>query len=251
MSVKYNFLVSALLIFAPDIDLNYVKMLRKILKKRAMYLLIAIAAYLVIGYLFHLVIFPENKPPVTTYFKQGQELYSKTEGFRQTVLKQENGHVFCSLIIEPFADGPLKHIHTGFDEYFQISNGELTVWVDGKIKKLYPGETLHVPKGTPHKPYNETADTIHMKSSIAFPEKFAFYLSQVYGIMDNTPAFGKSPKTALQMAMISTAGFDSYVAEGPPVVVQKLMAFLITPLARLLGYKSYYKEYDTHINEKQ
>jgi len=38
-----------------------------------MYVLLALGAYLVIGYLLHLVIFPEKKPDVKTYFKPGPE----------------------------------------------------------------------------------------------------------------------------------------------------------------------------------
>ena len=219
-------------------------MAKKILKKTAMFLLFTLAGYLAIGYLFHLVIFPEKKPAISTYFKPGQQFYSKAEGVRQTVLKQENGNVFCSAEIEPFAGGPPKHIHTDFDEYFQVKNGELSVWIDGKVVKLHPGDSLFVPRGTPHKPFNETAETIYVKGEIAFPEKFAFYLSQVYGLMDNDPSFGKSPATALQMSMLSTAGFDSYLVDGPPVFIQKLTNFLLVPATRLIGYKSYYKEYD-------
>lgn len=213
------------------------------MKKTAMYILIAVASYLVVGYLFHLGVFPEKKPPISTYFKPGNVFYSKAEGFRQTVVKQENEHVYCSLDVEPFAKGPLKHIHTQFDESFQISNGELSVWVDDKVIKIRPGDTLFVPRGTPHKPFNETADTIHLKGSIAFPEKFAYHLLQVYGVMDNIPGFGESPATILQMSLFWSSGFDSYIAEGPPVFVQKAIGFLLTPISRLLGYKSFYKEY--------
>jgi mannose-6-phosphate isomerase-like protein (cupin superfamily) len=225
-------------------------MLKKIIKKTTMYIAIAITTYLAIGYLFHLVIFPEKKPAVSTYFKPGQQFYSKSEGFLQTVVKQENGNVFCSLEIEPFASGPPKHIHTGFDEFFEVSNGELTVWVNGEIKKIQPGEKLLIPKGTPHKPYNETSDTIFAKGSISFPEKFAYCLQQVYGVVDNTPGFEKSPKAILQMTMFSQAGFDSYAVDGPPVFVQRLTSFLLTPLARLCGYKSYYKKYDVQVTNK-
>ncbi len=219
-------------------------MFKRIIKKTAMYFLIAIGAYLAIGYLCHLVIFPEKKPVVSTYFKPGQEFYSKAEGFRQKVWKQENEHVYCTLVVDPFAGGPPRHIHTGFDEFFAITNGELSVWVDGKIIKLHPGDTLFVPRGTPHKPFNETADTIRLKGFIAFPEKFAYHLPHVYGIMDNTPGFEQSPKTLLQMSLFASEGFDSYSADGPPVFVQKTMSFLLTPLTRILGYKSFYEEYD-------
>ncbi len=219
-------------------------MLRSKIKTISLFLLAVLVAYLVIGYLFHLLIFPEKKPAVTSYFKAGQEFYSKSEGFKQTVHEQKEGKVFCSLQIDPFADGPPKHVHSDFDEFFEIENGELTVWLDGKIIKIKPGEILRVPKGTPHKPYNETADTIRVKGEIAFPEKFAYHLPQVYGLMDNSAWFAKSPRTLLQMALFTSEGFDSYVADGPPVFMQKLMSFVCTPLARLMGYRSFYEEYD-------
>lgn len=224
--------------------------MKKIIKKTALYLAILIAAYLCIGYLLHLVIFPEIKPAVSSYFKPGQQFYSKSEGFLQTVEKQDNGNVFCSLEIEPFAGGPPKHIHTGFDEFFEVSNGELTIWVNGEVKKIHSGEKLFIPKGTPHKPYNETADTIHANGSISFPEKFAYNLKQVYGVVDNTPGFEKSPKAILQMSLFAQAGFDSYAVDGPPLFVQKATSFLLAPLARMCGYKSYYKEYDVQIARK-
>ncbi len=206
-------------------------------------LLLFFAAYLLLGNLLHRVVFPEPKPDVSTHFRAGQEFYSQTEGFRQTVLKQENGFVHVHLTVDPFAGGPPKHIHDTFDETFAIENGELTVWVDGEIKKLRPGQVLHIPKGTPHQPYNETADTIRLKGSFPFPENFAFYLPQVYGYMDSHPDFARSPKTVLQMSLFQSAGFDSYIADGPPMAVQKALGFVVSPLARLLGFKSYYPEY--------
>jgi hypothetical protein len=164
------------------------------------------------------------------------------------VVKQENGRVYCSLEIEPYAPGPPKHIHAGFDEYFAIENGELSVWMDGEVIKLRPGETLHVPKGTPHRPFNETPETIRLKGTMAFPEAFAFSLVQVYGLMDHHPDFGKLPRTLLMLAPIQQGGgFDSYLVEGPPVFVQRFTAFFLTPVARLLGYRSYYEVFDVGV----
>ena len=219
-------------------------MRKNLLKRIALYTLVFFSAYLVVGHLCHRVIFPEKKPEVSTYFQPGQQFYSKSEGFRQIVSKQENGHVHGTLVVEPFAPGPPKHIHSDFDETFQIENGELSVWIDGVVKKLKPGEVLHIPKGTPHQPFNETADTIRLKGTFAFPEKFAYALPHVYGVMDSDPDFVKSPAVLFQMALFQDAGFDSYLAEGPPVFIQKTMGFIVTPIARLAGYKSYYEEYD-------
>ncbi|AFN74139.1 hypothetical protein MROS_0898 [Melioribacter roseus P3M-2] len=212
--------------------------------KGLIYTTILIACYLIVGYILHLAIFPEDKPEVSSYFKPGHVFESQAEGFRQTVARQENGLVYCYLEIKPYAPGPPKHIHTNFDETFEIENGELSIWIDGKIKKIKPGETVRIPKGTPHKPFNETSDTIRVKGAFPFPEGFAFGLVQIYGLMDDDPDFGKFPHTMLMVAPLYQSDFDSYLAEGPPVFIQKLTSFILTPIARLMGYKSYYKKYD-------
>jgi mannose-6-phosphate isomerase-like protein (cupin superfamily) len=213
------------------------------IKRMAIYLTITIAAYLAIGYLFHLIIFPEDKPEVSEYFRPEDRFFSKAEGIKQYVEKQENGYVYCFTEIEPLAEGPPPHIHSTFDEVFEVVNGRLTVWVDGEIKEIGPGEKLTVPKGTPHKPYNQTTETIRTKGTIAFPEKFAYHLPQVYGILEENPEFAYPPGMLLQMALFNTSGFDSYIADGPPVALQKIIGFVVTPLARLLGYRSYYSKY--------
>lgn len=217
------------------------KKLKKILKAALIILLL----YLGIGYLLHLVIFPEYKPDVSNYFKPGDEFYSKKEGLRQTVLKQENGKVYCKIEIEPHAEGPPKHIHAEFDEVFIGGNHPLNMLVGNDDKILNPGEEIVIPKGTPHKPYNKSDSTVTliMTDNKAFPETFAVYLSQVYGYMDESEDNMKPPKIIFQMAMFNQY-FDSYLAEGPPVVIQKSMNFLIVPAARLMGYKSYYKKYE-------
>ncbi len=224
-------------------------MFKKKLKKTAMYFLIVLAAYLAIGYLLHLVIFPEKKPEISNYFKPGDVFYSTQEKVSQTVVKQENGYVYCASEIQPYAPGPPVHIHTTFDEVFEVTNGELSILVNGEVKKIRPGQSLHIPKGTPHKPFNETADTIRTKDLIAFPEEFAFYLVQVYGLLAHDPKFGKSIGTMFQMTMLNSAGFDSYL-DKPPVILQKLTGFLLTPAIRLFGYKSYQKAYDVNVRKQ-
>jgi hypothetical protein len=54
------------------------------------------------------------------------------------------------------------------------------------------------------------------------------------------------PAMLFMMAPIQQSGFDSYLADGPPVIVQKIFSFLLTPISRLMGYRSYYEEYDIH-----
>ena len=74
------------------------------------------------------------------------------------------------------------------------------------------------------------------------PAQFVVYLSQIYGYMDEDEKNARPPRMIFQMAL-SNQYFDSYLGEGPPVWLQKMLNFLIIPLARLMGYKSFYEKF--------
>jgi hypothetical protein len=52
-----------------------------------------------------------------------------------------------------------------------------------------------------------------------------------------------TPKTIFQIALFQEQGFDSYIADAPPVFIQKMMRFVINPLARPFGLRSYDEKY--------
>ncbi len=46
--------------------------------------------------------------------------------------------------------GPPRHIHHDADEVFVLLTGDLEFWLDGVRSTHGPGETVFVPRGTPH-----------------------------------------------------------------------------------------------------
>lgn len=55
------------------------------------------------------------------------------------------------------AKPPPPHLHPAQDERFAIHEGELTVEVDGQTRTLRAGDTLDVPRDTPHRMWNSGA----------------------------------------------------------------------------------------------
>jgi mannose-6-phosphate isomerase-like protein (cupin superfamily) len=204
-----------------------------------------LAAYLLVGALLDRVIFPEGEPGAEYYPPEGHTFVSRTEGFRQTIAKRENGLTWLELVLEPNAAGPPEHIHTGFAEKFIVAEGTLSLMVNGEKKTLRPGETLMVPPGTPHKPFNESNAPAVVKGPFdpeyALPDQFTVFLTQAYGFFDESEANSRPPKALLQMSRFSPK-YDSWLA-GPPVFLQKALYFVIGPTARLLGYRTYYEKY--------
>ena len=215
------------------------------MKKLLLGILGFVLAYILIGALLDRVIFPEAEPGSDYYPRVGQVFVSKTEGFRQTILKRENGFVWTELVLEPFAPGPPEHIHTSLPENFFVAEGTLSLLVNGEKKLLRPGESLLVGPGTPHKPFNETDSRVVVRTPLtpecALPERFTVFLTQAYGFFDESESNSQPPKVLLQMSRFSP-NYELWLAS-PPVPLQKAFFFVIGPTARLLGYRTYYEKY--------
>jgi hypothetical protein len=70
---------------------------------------------------------------------------------------------------------------------------------------------------------------------------FPKLLAQVHGFLTEKA----TPRTEWEwfmQAMLYSAYYGTYLAQ-PPVTVQKLLSFLVSPTARLLGYRSWYPAY--------
>jgi quercetin dioxygenase-like cupin family protein len=215
------------------------------MKKLLLGILGFLAAYVLIGALVDRVIFPEAEPAAEYYPPEGYVFVSKSEGFRQKILKRENGLFWLELVLEPHAAGPPEHIHTTFPENFIVAEGTLSLIVNGEKKRLRAGESFLVPPDTPHKPFNETDSPVVVKGPLTpeygIPERFSIFLTQAYGFFDEAESNNRPPKALLQMSRFSPK-YDSWLA-GPPVFLQKALFFVIGPTARLLGYRTYYEKY--------
>ncbi|TVQ90380.1 MAG: cupin domain-containing protein [Bacteroidetes bacterium] len=210
----------------------------KLFKKIGLAVLITLGVYLGLGYFLHLFVFPEYEPDLTDYFNPGDVLPNKSGGYKQTVLMQEDGIVSTQLDMDPFSQGPPLHSHHTFDETFTALDKPVTLIVKNEVVVLAPGESVAAPAGVPRKMFNDTDEPVSMILA-NMPVQKLVYLNQVYGYMNKHQDNLNMGKALLQFSLI-TQYFDSDENEGPPVFVQNTLFFLLRPLARLLGYSSYF-----------
>jgi mannose-6-phosphate isomerase-like protein (cupin superfamily) len=206
-----------------------------------MWTLSIIVGYLLAGLLIHHWILPSKTPDYSDYFKVGKSFHSKLEGLSQKVVDVKNGNLITDIEIQPKSAGPVTHIHEKFDESFTVKSGTLSIQYGTEIKKITTGQTIVIPKNTPHKPFNETDSIVVVTSEM--PLDFAFCLSQIYPFWDENEANSKPPKILFQLAVFGDK-FDSYpTVDAPPKPVLKTLKFLLAPTARLMGYKNYNQKY--------
>ncbi len=207
------------------------------MRKLAMGLLGALIVYVAIGALLHYVVFPEPTPPPELYPTIGDAWGSEAGGTEQRVLDQEGDRLYMEVRVMPGAQGPPEHVHTSFEEDFHIQSGTLTLWVDGERRQLGPGESFSVPPGAGHTVTNEGSEIAvsrHWRS-----RDHVFFLSQMYGFMNEAEENGRPPRIILQVSLFENDGGFA----GAPIWLQRSLFFVLAPTARLLGYRSYYERY--------
>lgn len=202
-----------------------------------------LTTYLLVGNLWHRVLSPLPTPDPSTYPRAGDRFVSEAEGVVQEVHRVENGMIYATAWLAPGAEGPPAHIHDGFAETFSPLEGELHVQVHDSVVVLRAGDTLYVPAGTPHRPFNPTNQRVVLGGDRpVFPQSFGASLVQLYRVMDER---GTAPVTMLlQMSIIDPIA-DTHLADVPRPV-ESLLRVVLAPAARLAGFRNYYPEWALH-----
>ena len=204
------------------------------IQKIIIYVFGFVLLYLVGGGILFNHILPTESIDFQSYFEKNQQFASKEEGMNLKVKKQTKDGVYLKVLLEPLAAGPPEHIHQGFDEYFAVEKGTLSLLINGEKRTLKAGESILIPKGTPHKPFNETDQTVLLNDSTdtypTMPSHFAYGLSQLYLVMDRHGS--ESPKVLLKLADLGN-DFDTWMVN-PPIFVQKTIRWLLSPSARII-----------------
>lgn len=204
------------------------------IQKIIIYILGFLILYLVGGGILSNHVFPPKPIDYSAYFEKRQHFASKEEGMQLSIKKLDEKKVYLKVSLEPYAAGPPEHIHQEFDEFFAVEKGTLSLLINGQKRTLKTGESILIPKGTPHKPFNETDQMVILNDSTdshpTMPSHFAYGLSQLYPVMDQHGA--KSPKVLLKLASLGQ-NFDTWVAD-VPIFAQKAIRWLLGPTVRII-----------------
>ena len=188
---------------------------------------------------------PEPQAPDALYPTVGQAIHSNSEGFTSRIIKVDGERIWVELTLAPHAAGPPPHVHRTFAEDFYVAKGNLSLRVGSELKVLHEGEAFRVPPGTVHRPFNQTDEEVVVRGPLteeyALPRDFVLFLNQIYGFIDESPSHARPPAILFQMALFSPR-YDAWKAT-PPLFVQRVQSAILHPIARLLGYRSYYARF--------
>jgi quercetin dioxygenase-like cupin family protein len=144
---------------------------------------------------------------------------------------------------QAYSKEPVAHYHPFQQETFTVTSGELTVRMDGKLKTLKAGETLFIAENKVHAMWNSSGNITTVNWKIQPAKDTEYFLETAMGIAADGKLDKKGMPPFLQVALMANKFSGEFRLAKPPFAIQKILFGLLSPVARLLGYRATYKKY--------
>jgi mannose-6-phosphate isomerase-like protein (cupin superfamily) len=138
--------------------------------------------------------------------------------------------------IDAHMAGPPVHVHPSAEESYEVIEGALDVFLDGKWNTLRAGESATVPAGVPHTLRNATAEPVRLVNIHRPAMQFEAFFREMHalirsGKIKRLPP--KEPRSAIYAAMLFGKYPNEIRATKPPNAVFRMLA----SIGRALGFK--------------
>jgi len=138
---------------------------------------------------------------------------------------------------------PPLHYHPFQSEDFTVLSGEVTVRINGGRRILKQGDTLHINANESHAMWNTSGD----KAVVNWKVKPAMNTENLFETMNGLIKDGKTNSKGmpgiLQISLTVSKFSPVFRLTRPSYIVQKILFFMIRPIAWLAGYRAVYKKY--------
>jgi mannose-6-phosphate isomerase-like protein (cupin superfamily) len=148
--------------------------------------------------------------------------------------QQRNGELVLALrgTLPAHRAGPPLHIHHFEDEEGLVTSGTLSVEVDGKRLDAGPGRTVRLPRGVPHRWWNEGDQPLAFEGCTRPVVDLDRYLQAVFEVM-NAGAPNRPP--LFYLAHVALRHRRTQTVLVMPSLVQAILFPVVVLLGRLFG----------------
>lgn len=136
----------------------------------------------------------------------------------------------------PASKEPPKHYHPSQDEHFEVLDGTVAVRAGAQERTLAAGETIDIPRGTPHQIWNQGAEP----ARVVWQTRPGGRTGQWFASIDRLHREGRVARNGMPGPLAFAALLTEYddvfrLAVGPEPLVRGGLA-LLAPLGRMRGY---------------
>lgn len=134
--------------------------------------------------------------------------------------------------LPPRSEGPPLHLHTQEDEGGRVVAGTVSAIVDGRFLQAGPGDELSLPRGQPHRWWNDGDEELLFEGYVRPVVDLDRYLQAAFEVINAGPP-GRPP--LLYMAHLIHRHRHTQVALIMPRLVQRILIPAVIFIGHLLG----------------
>jgi Uncharacterized conserved protein, contains double-stranded beta-helix domain len=169
-----------------------------------------------------------------------QEIFNPRTGqrmrFVQTAADTDGALLRIESVNPPTAVAEPEHVHPRQESRAQVIEGNLSFVVEGRERRLGPGEAITIPAGTPHYFVNDgNADAVSIQE-FRPALRTAEFFEALFNLAERGELDEHGMPSLLRLAVLAPAFADEIRVVSPPWPVQRAAFALLSPIARMRGY---------------
>jgi len=180
-------------------------------------------------------------------FRKGDVFDNPVTGERATIRlggRETNGQrLIVDLELRASGFGSPLHMHPSIHERLTVVNGRVGIFVNGTISIARVGKTIDIRPGVAHRFWNAGICEATITIDIQPAKRFEAFIRNMIGLAQDGKTDSKGMPHLLQLAAIATEFEDVIRFFKPSRFMQRLAFPLLTPIARMRGYRGSYTEY--------
>ena len=163
--------------------------------------------------------------------------------FIQTSKDTEGKLLEMETTYPPQSQEPPPHYHPQQTENFTIISGELTARIDGQLKILRQGDTLHIPQNKVHSMWNHTDRKTVVNWKVYPALDTEYFFETTTGLANDGKTNANGAPNILQAALLMKRFSNVFRLAKPALGVQRILFGALAPLGWLFGYREWYGQY--------
>ncbi|HEX9957795.1 MAG TPA: cupin domain-containing protein [Fibrella sp.] len=132
---------------------------------------------------------------------------------------------------------PAAHYHPNQVEDFTVVAGQLTVQIDGQTRTLGTGDTLHVSRNTVHAMWNGSENETIVNWQVRPALDTESFFETVFELSNEGKTAPDGMPPLLQRVLLAQHFSAVFRLAKPAPVIQRLVFGVLSPVARLAGYR--------------
>jgi len=172
----------------------------------------------------------------------GVEILNPRTGQRMR-FRPTDGSVLQIETANPPGPAEPEHVHPYQESSATVLSGVLHFSVRGQIQVVRAGERIVIPPNTPHNFWNEGSEEARAIQEVRPALRTEAFFRTYFGAVRDGKVNADGVPSLLQMAVMIPEFSDEIRLTRPPFPVLRLLALLLSPIARLRGYRPTYPEH--------